>query len=186
MLKESRNEYLLKLWKTRQEAEGYDVSSVKTLEEAEHFFDKKEKKLNEMNNQELIDVGKMYGLKLKYNTKKVELISILEERKKIIDEVNNVHQLTDAELYMSNDELKGLIEEVESNKEESKEEQQEPPIDGTIEEIDIPEITEEQVQAVANAIVEQAAEENKSINQVVNEVIEESKEEQQEPPIEVN
>lgn len=32
---------LLKLWKIRQEAEGYDVSGVNTLEEAEHFFDKK-------------------------------------------------------------------------------------------------------------------------------------------------
>lgn len=36
----NRNERLLKLWKARQEAEGYDVSGVKTLEEAEHFFDK--------------------------------------------------------------------------------------------------------------------------------------------------
>jgi hypothetical protein len=33
---------LLKLWKIRQEAEGYDVSGVNTLEEAEHFFDKPE------------------------------------------------------------------------------------------------------------------------------------------------
>ena len=34
----------LRLWKARQEAEGYDVSKVTTLEEAEHFFDKKPKR----------------------------------------------------------------------------------------------------------------------------------------------
>ncbi len=38
---ENRSEKLLRLWKARQEAEGHDVSGVKTLEEAEHFFDKK-------------------------------------------------------------------------------------------------------------------------------------------------
>lgn len=32
----------LKLWKARQEAEGHDVSGVTTLEEAAHFFDKKD------------------------------------------------------------------------------------------------------------------------------------------------
>lgn len=32
----------LRLWKARQEAEGHDVSKVKTLEDAERFFDKKE------------------------------------------------------------------------------------------------------------------------------------------------
>ena len=38
---ESRNEKLLRLWKARQEADGVDVSAVKTLEEAEHFYDKR-------------------------------------------------------------------------------------------------------------------------------------------------
>ena len=38
-------------------------------------------------------------------------------------------------------------------------------------------ITEEEVQAVANAIVEQAEENNKSVEEVVNEIVEESKEE---------
>ena len=38
-------------------------------------------------------------------------------------------------------------------------------------------ITEEEVQAVANAIVEQAEEDNKSVEEVVNEIVEESKEE---------
>ena len=46
MKKQSRNEWLLKLWKMRQEAEGIDVSGVNTLEEAEHFFDKKNTKKN--------------------------------------------------------------------------------------------------------------------------------------------
>ena len=41
---ENIRERRLRLWKARQEAEGYDVSKVRTLEEAEHFFDKKRKK----------------------------------------------------------------------------------------------------------------------------------------------
>lgn len=39
---ETRKEKQLRLWKARQEAEGHDVSGVTTLEEAKHFFDKKE------------------------------------------------------------------------------------------------------------------------------------------------
>lgn len=39
---ESIKEKRLRLWKARQEAEGHDVSGVTTLEQAEHFFDKKE------------------------------------------------------------------------------------------------------------------------------------------------
>lgn len=39
---ESQKEKRLRLWKARQEAEGHDVSGVTTLEEAAHFFDKKE------------------------------------------------------------------------------------------------------------------------------------------------
>lgn len=38
----TQREKRLKLWKARQTAEGYDVSGVTTLEQAEHFFDKKE------------------------------------------------------------------------------------------------------------------------------------------------
>ena len=41
----------LRLWKARQEAEGYDVSKVTTLEEAEHFFDKKPKKKTKKNKE---------------------------------------------------------------------------------------------------------------------------------------
>ena len=36
-----QKEKRLRLWKARQEAEGHDVSGVTTLEQAEHFFDKK-------------------------------------------------------------------------------------------------------------------------------------------------
>lgn len=39
---ESQKDKLLRLWKARQEAEGHDVSGVTTLEQAKHFFDKKE------------------------------------------------------------------------------------------------------------------------------------------------
>lgn len=38
----TQQEKRLKLWKARQAAEGHDVSGVMTLEQAEHFFDKKE------------------------------------------------------------------------------------------------------------------------------------------------
>lgn len=38
----TQREKRLKLWKARQTAEGYDVSGVTTLEQAEHFFDKQE------------------------------------------------------------------------------------------------------------------------------------------------
>lgn len=43
-MKQRREEKLLRQWKIRQEAEGYDVSKVTTLEEAEKFFEKKSKK----------------------------------------------------------------------------------------------------------------------------------------------
>lgn len=39
---ESQKEKRLRLWKARQEAEGHDVSGVTTLEQAAHFYDKKE------------------------------------------------------------------------------------------------------------------------------------------------
>ena len=41
MKKESTQERKLRLWKARQETAGHDVSGVTTLEQAEHFFDKK-------------------------------------------------------------------------------------------------------------------------------------------------
>lgn len=41
MKRQNKIEKLLKLWKARQTAEGYDVSGVKTLEDAERFFSEK-------------------------------------------------------------------------------------------------------------------------------------------------
>ena len=41
-MKEDQKAKRLRLWKARQEADGYDVSGVTTLEQAEHFFDKKD------------------------------------------------------------------------------------------------------------------------------------------------
>ena len=40
-MKEKREEKLLRLWKTRQEREGVDVSEVMTLAEAESFIQKR-------------------------------------------------------------------------------------------------------------------------------------------------
>ena len=40
---------------------------------------------------------------------------------------------------------------------------------------DVPEITEEEVQAVANAIVEEAIEQDKTIEEIVDEIVEEQK-----------
>ena len=99
-----KKERLLRLWKIRQEQEGYDVSGVKTLEEAEHFFDKKTTKKGAS----------------KKTTKKGE--------------------------------------------------------EPVVEEVEIPAITEEEVQAVANAIVEEATENDKTVEEVVTEIVEESKE----------
>ena len=39
---ETQKEKRLRLWKARQEAEGHDVSGVTNLEQAAHFFDKKD------------------------------------------------------------------------------------------------------------------------------------------------
>lgn len=137
-----KKERLLRLWKIRQEQEGYDVSGVKTLEEAEHFFDKKEESTNvkalaDMTNKELVELGKEYGLDLKANVKKEKLVAAIEEAS------NNI-----------------------ATAEEPSEEV-----------VEIPEITEEEVQAVATAIEEEAAENDKPVEVVVNEIIEESKEE---------
>lgn len=90
-----KEERLLRLWKIRQEQEGVDVSGVKTLEEAKHFYDKKSTK-------------KCTGKK---STKKVEFA-----------------------------------------------------------------VTEEEVQAVDNAIVEEVSENDKMVEEIATEIIEESHE----------
>ena len=76
---------------------------------------------------------------------------------------------------LKNDELKKVIED---KKAELKAiEEQTPVVENE------KEVTEEEVQAVANAIVEQSEEDNKPIDQVVNEIVKESKEE---TPVEVH
>lgn len=98
-MKEPRKEKLLRLWKIRQEAEGYDVSNVHTIEEAEHYYKnpiKKESVLegetttvtapegtdlidfNKMNQQELIEYAATLGLTLSHFKKKAENIAIIE------------------------------------------------------------------------------------------------------------
>lgn len=120
-----KEERLLRLWKIRQEQEGVDVSGVKTLEEAKHFYDKKSTKKGTS----------------KKSTKKVEFA--------VTEEDSNVHvkPVIDGEI-----------------------------IDTPVEEVEIPEITEEEVQAVANAIVEEASENDKTIEEIVTEIVEESHE----------
>ena len=44
---ETQKEKRLRLWKARQEAEGHDVSGVTTLEQADHFFEKKDEEQEE-------------------------------------------------------------------------------------------------------------------------------------------
>ena len=117
--------------------------------------------------------------------KKAELKALEEEKQALLNKLKELQELTEENFSMSNDELKALIEEVkkasslegeedgESDKEEG---QEEPPADGTVEDIETPDITEEQVQAVANAIVEQSEEENKTIDQVVNDIVKEGEE----------
>lgn len=47
-----REEFLLKLWKARQTAEGQNVSKVKTLKEADAFYKKKPTKKAEKPEEE--------------------------------------------------------------------------------------------------------------------------------------
>lgn len=117
--------------------------------------------------------------------KKAELKALEEEKQALLNKLKEMQELTEENFSMSNDELKALIEEVknapssegeedgESDKEEG---QEEPPVDGTVEDIEMPDITVEQVQAVANAIVDQSEEENKTIEQVVDDIVKESNE----------
>lgn len=199
MKKESRKDYLLKLWKIRQEAEGYDVSRVTTLEEAEHFFDKKfgNKKVTEgatttieapKSYKELQVIGKELGLKTT-GVKKEDLIAAIkeaeeakriadeeakkleEEKQSLLNELKEKQELTEENLLMSNDELKALLEEIKASEAEG--------LDGTVEDIEIPVIpvvTEEVVQAVAGAIVEEATETNKTVEEVVTDIVNEGEE----------
>lgn len=144
MTKESRKDYLLRLWKIRQEAEGYDVSGVKTLEEAEHYFDnpiEKEvhhhstgettelKTLSDMSYKELQAMGNELGLKT-VGVKKEELIVAIEEANANLDTNENPEPTTEANAAENT-----------ANTAENPEEQN--ASDGTVEDIDVSEPTTE-------------------------------------------
>lgn len=114
----------------------------------------KVKTLDEMTKKELIELALSEGLELNNKLTKAVMIEMINKH------INSEET----------EEKTPVIAVVEQPEEET-------PADGTIEDIDIPDITEEQIQAVANAIVEQSEEDNKSIDQVVNEIVEENKEE---------
>ncbi len=76
-------EKLLRLWKVRQTQEGYDVHDVKTLEEAERFFDEKEPEtvsFEDMTKAELVDVAEGLGVKVSATMKKSEIVELIEGR----------------------------------------------------------------------------------------------------------
>lgn len=93
-MKKKHEEKQLKLWKIRQIQEGYDVSNVKTLEEAEHFFDNapgvsvikdtpegaiiEEVALNDMTKAELLVYAKSIGVKVDSSMRKAEIIAEIE------------------------------------------------------------------------------------------------------------
>ena len=126
----------------------------------------KVKTLDEMTKKELIELALSEGLELDNKLTKAVMIEMINNH--IAEEDNKETPVLVIQGADNQDNA--------SNEEQDAPMQEQTPADGTIEDIDIPDITEEQVQAVANAIVEQAEEDNKPINQVVNEIVEESKE----------
>lgn len=171
------------------------IERKKALKEA-YYNELKKRKVLTVDRKKLFVEAKELGItgynKMKTNDlikaiedKKAELKALEEEKQALLNELKEMQELTEENFSMSNDELKALIEEVknapssegeedgESDKEEG---QEEPPVDGTVEDIEMPDITVEQVQAVANAIVDQSEEENKTIEQVVDDIVKESNE----------
>lgn len=175
MTRESINERRLRLWKARQEAKGYDVSNVRTLQEAERYFDnpiKKEVKevdpsketkeivdninnngggmiklLEELSYKELQDVAKSLGLKT-IGVKKDDLIAKIKETKEMSSQ-NNTEGIQEPPQAPVVPQVTFTDEDVTGSTE----------------------VTEEVVQAVANAIVDEAQENGKTIETVVNEIV---------------
>lgn len=98
-MRESIKARRLRNWKVRQIAEGYDVSKVNTLEEAEHFFDKKTKEQKAKTKKELLEEALLLGLELSnklknseieeaINIKKTELLE--EEKKKALEKTTEL------------------------------------------------------------------------------------------------
>ncbi len=109
----------LRNWKARQTAEGYDVSKVNTLEEAEHFFDKKVEEPKAKTKKELLEEALSLGLKLNnklknseieeaINNKKAELVE--EEKKKALEKEI---ELEIQPIINTNDNETPVVEEVE-------------------------------------------------------------------------
>lgn len=170
------------------------IERKKALKEA-YYNELKKRKVLTVDRKKLFVEAKELGItgynKMKTNDlikaiedKKAELKALEEEKQALLNELKEMQELTEENFSMSNDELKALIEEVknasssegEEDGESDKEEQEEPPVDGSVEDIEMPDITVEQVQAVANAIVDQSEEENKTIEQVVDDIVKESNE----------
>ena len=76
----------LRNWKARQTAEGYDVSKVNTLEEAEHFFDKKAKEVKAKTKKELLEEALSLGLKLNNKLKNSEIEEAINNKKVELEE----------------------------------------------------------------------------------------------------
>lgn len=98
-MKESIKARRLRNWKARQIAEGYDVSKVNTLDEAEHFFDKKAEESKAKTKKELLEEALLLGLELSnklknseieeaINIKKTELLE--EEKKKALEKTTEL------------------------------------------------------------------------------------------------
>lgn len=100
-MKKKHKEHLLRLWKMRQIQEGHDVSGVKSLEEAERFFDNnaeapedslkiqvmkdapegaiiEEVDINDMTKAELLAYAKTLDIKVDSSMKKAEIIAQIE------------------------------------------------------------------------------------------------------------
>ena len=164
-MKEPRKEKLLRLWKIRQEAEGYDVSNVKTLEEAEHFFDKEPKvvtaspaednaentivALTDLSYAELQSIGAELGLKT-VGVKKDKLIEDIEIARAnankiaveapevvIVEGVNEIPEGAEVLEGVVIDAPFKIVDAIEEAPEEGK-----PVEDGTVEDIVVADITE--------------------------------------------
>ncbi len=85
-MKESIKARRLRNWKARQIAEGYDVSKVNTLEEAEHFFDKKAEESKAKTKKELLEEALSLGLELSNKLKNSEIEEAINIKKAELQE----------------------------------------------------------------------------------------------------
>ena len=100
-----------------------------------------------------------------------------------VKELKEKQELTEENFNMTNEELKELIQTLGENESDLDNNEDGKPYTQDAGVQSNEELTEEQVQAVANAIVEQAEEDNKTIEDVVNKIVEEGKEEEQKPVV---